>query len=200
LHFAVFMISPRNKKELVQAIRQGAVGVMPTDTVYGIVASAKRDDAVERIYELKERDSSKPFVILISSIHDLGIFRVPLSKTAHKILAKIWPAEISVILPCKQKRFYYLHRGHKSLAFRMPNNHKLLDLLKKTGPLASSSANLSGHPTSKNISQAKEYFGRQIDFYVSGGELDNPPSTLVEIKGRKIIVKRQGSVKIEEKF
>ncbi|MFA5166323.1 MAG: L-threonylcarbamoyladenylate synthase [Candidatus Paceibacterota bacterium] len=192
------MVSPRNKKELINDIRHGAVGIIPTDTVYGIVASAKHSEAVERIYELKGRDSNKPFVILISSLHDLSLFRVPLSQTAHNILSKIWPAEISVILPCKQKRFYYLHRGRKSLAFRMPHNHKLLELLKKTGPLASSSANLSGQPASKNIAQAKEYFARQVDFYVSGGELNNPPSTLVEIRGKKIFVKRQGSVKIDK--
>lgn len=192
------MISPRNKKELVHAIRHGAVGVIPTDTVYGVVASVHHPESVERIYHLKNRDSQKPFVILISSLHDLNFLRVPVGKFSGYLLRRIWPNKVSVILPCKQKRFFYLHRGHKTLAFRMPRDPRLLTLLKKTGPLASSSANLSGQPTARNVTQAKEYFGRQVDFYVNGGELQNSPSTLVEIKNKKLFVKRQGDVKIEE--
>lgn len=188
---------PKTKNELIRSIVRGGVGVMPTDTVYGIVASAMDTQAVEHIYELKKRDSNKPFVILISKLSDLKKFGIKLSKTAQCILPKIWPNKVSVILPCQQKRFYYLHRGHKTLAFRMPDDKKLLDLLHLTGPLATSSANLSGQPTARNIEQAKQYFGRQIDFYANGGELANEPSTLIEIKGKKILIKRQGGVRIE---
>ena len=179
---------------------------MPTDTLYGIVGSALNKKAVARIYKLRKRDLRKPMIILVSSIADIEKFGVILNPKSLILLRKLWPGKISVILPCPSKKFFYLHRGKKSLAFRMPAKKSLIELLKITGPLVAPSANWEGLPPAKTIKEAKKYFGdkvypeqgRRIDFYVDGGELKSLPSTLVELKNKKIILKREGAKKFKK--
>jgi len=86
------------------------------------------------------------------------------------------------------------------LAFRMPKQKKLLNILNKTGPLASTSANLSGQLPAKNIKEAEKYFGRKVDFYIDGGELNNTPSTIISIKRNRFLIIRDGSVNIDKFF
>lgn len=179
-----------------QILKKGGVGVLATDTLYGIVASAFSKSAVERIYRLKGRDENKPFIILISSSLDLKKFGVSLSREQKTFLESVWPGPVSVILSVPEKKFEYLHRGTKSLAFRLPKNKKLQELLKKTGPLVAPSANPQGQTPAKNIFIAKKYFGDSIDFYVAGGSREGKPSAVVSLTGPKIMVVREGRKKI----
>ena len=190
----------KKEKNIFSLIQNKSVGVMPTDTVYGLVASALDEKAVSKIYKIKKRDEHKPFIILIATLKDLDLFEIKLERKVINILKKIWPNKVSIILPCKKKRFFYLHRGKGSLAFRMPKSKKLQNILIKTGPLASTSANLQGEEPAKNIRQAQKYFGNKIDFYVDGGELKNTPSTIISIKKNKFVLIREGSVKIDKFF
>jgi L-threonylcarbamoyladenylate synthase len=181
---------------LAKKLKQGEVAIIPTDTIYGIVGSAKIPETVERIYTLKSRKTKKPLVILISSLSDLEIFKIKLTRAEKEILEKVWPGKVSVILPCPQEKFFYLHRGKKSLAFRLPEKKNLLEIIKKTGPLVSTSANPEGLPYAKTISEAKKYFGKEISLYADEGKLDSLPSTLIEIRNEKMEILRQGEVKI----
>lgn len=190
----------RVQKNVFALIQNKAIGIMPTDTVYGLVASALDEKAVSKIYKIKKRDEHKPFIILIASLKDLELFDIKLERKVLNILKKIWPNKVSIILPCKKKQFFYLHRGKGSLAFRMPKSKKLLNILIKTGPLASTSANLSGQSPAKNIKQAEKYFGNKVDFYIDGGELNNTPSTIVSIKKNRFLIIRDGSVQIDKFF
>lgn len=190
----------KKEKNIFSLIQNKSVGVMPTDTVYGLVTSALDEKAVSKIYKIKKRDEHKPFIILIASIKDLELFEIKLERKILNLLKKIWPNKVSIILPCKKKKFFYLHRGKGSLAFRMPKSKKLQNILIKTGPLASTSANLQGQEPAKNIKEAQKYFINKVDFYVDGGELKNSPSTIVSIKGNRFIVIREGSVKIDKFF
>ena len=157
----------------------GQIGILPTDTLYGLVGSALLKETVERIFAVRQRDLKKPLIILISSIEDLKLFVVEISKTQEKKLQAIWPGPVSVVIDCKDEKFEYLHRGLQSLAFRLPADEKLLQLLKKTGPLVAPSANLSGQAPAQTIAQAKKYFGDQVDFYFDGGQLKSMPSTII---------------------
>ena len=177
-----------------------AVGVLPTDTLYGLVGSALNKKTVGRIYKLRKRDSRKPFIILISSIKDLGLFGVKPDEPTKKILKALWPGKVSVVLPCRTSTFKYLHRGTKTLAFRLPALKSLSDLLKKTGPLVAPSANREGKPASITIEEAQGYFGNNADFYVNSGKKQSAPSTIVAVSGNNVEVLRQGSVKIPLKL
>lgn len=184
--------------EISEKIKNGAIGVIPTDTIYGIVGSALIPETVEKIYTLRKRASKKPFIILISSLEDLKIFDISVSKNVEELLKKIWPGKVSVILDLPRKnKLNYLHRGTNSLSFRLPDDPYLIELLKKSGPLVAPSANLEGQKESENIIDAKNYFGEDVDFYIDGGEIKSKPSTLIKIENNKIIVLRKGAVQIE---
>ena len=182
--------------EVIQSLNAGGIGVIPTDTLYGLVARALDSRAVERVYEARKRRPDKPCIILISDIGDLALFGISVDQAVGGIISQFWPGPVSIVLPCSKKEFVYLHRGTNTLAFRLPATEELRTLLKMTGPLIAPSANLEGRAPARTIDQARSYFEDTVDFYAESGELIAPPSTLIEIKDGKVIVLRQGSVKI----
>jgi len=181
---------------LAEKLKRGKIAVIPTDTIYGLATSALLPNGVEKIYQIKGRTPEKPLIILISQFSDLALFKIKTNKEVKKILKKVWPGKVSVILPCAEDKFYYLHRGTNSLAFRLPAKTNLMDLLKITGPLISTSANPEGKPYAKIVPEAKKYFGNSVDFYINEGLLESTPSTLIEIKNGKLKILRQGEARI----
>jgi L-threonylcarbamoyladenylate synthase len=174
----------------------GTIGIIPTDTVYGIVARAEDKDSVNRLYKLKHRES-KPGTIIAASIgqlEDLGIKHRYL-----KAVAEFWPGPISVIVPVSDPNLNYLHQDKFSLAVRIPDNQPLRELLNSTGPLVTSSANPPTRPTAVTVYEARNYFSDNVDFYVDGGDLSNNlPSTIIRVLDDAIEVVREGSVKIDQ--
>lgn len=169
-------------EETVKKLKEGQVGVIPTDTIYGLVASALLKHAVERVYALKGRDFTKPCIILLPDTKAIGQFTIKSDKIA--LATSYWPGPFSIILPLQLEgltKWQYLHRGKNSLAFRCPDNPYLQKLLKKTGPLIAPSANPEGKQPARDIAAAKTYFGNTVDFYVDGGALDNNPSTIISL-------------------
>jgi len=161
-------------------LKDGLAGVIPTDTIYGLCASALDKKAVEKVYELRRRDPKKPMIILIGSLDDLRKFNIVLNGWQKKIIEQVWPGKVSVVLPCSDKKFAYLHRSTKTLAFRLPKKRELLKILSISGPLVAPSANREGEKPAENISQAKKYFGKNV-FYYSKGNLTGVPSALIDL-------------------
>ncbi len=186
-------------KRVIQTLCNGGVGVIPTDTLYGIVGSALSKKTVERIYTVRHRDSDKPLIVLIGSIDDVSLFGIHLHSFEQKIVSTVWPGKVSVVIPCAQKKFTYLHRGTKSIAFRMPRHQGLLRLLVRTGPLVAPSANTQGHDPAYTIAEAHAYFRENVDFYVDVGERHSPPSTLISLDTSGVRVVREGAVPLSDK-
>lgn len=187
------------KKEITPVIHHGGVGILPTDTLYGIVGSALMKDAVERIYELRKRNPKKPMIVLISSLDDLEIFGIFTNQQQKKFLKKIWPGKVSVVLECNKESLVYLHRGEKSLAFRVPAEKWLRKFLKKTGPLVAPSANIEGKNPAVTKDEAKKYFGESVDFYVDLGELKSAPSTIIRLDDDgNFSVLREGAMNLKK--
>ncbi len=164
--------------EVVATLKSGGVGVIPTDTIYGIVAPLFNQTAIERIYDLKNRDNKKRVgTILISDITQIDEY----VDSAQLLRAEVlWPAPISVELPII-RGLHYAHRGNGTLAFRMPDNQSLLNLIAQTGPLASSSANVADAVPAVNLQEALSTFRAGVDFYVDGGDLSGrPPSKIIK--------------------
>ena len=180
---------------IVELLRQGAVGVLPTDTVYGLVCSAQDWAAVEKLYALKAREH-KPGTLIAASIDqlvELGIRRRYITA-----VEQFWPNPLSIIIPCSDE-LAYLHMGKRSLAMRIPADEKLRTMLESTGPLLTTSANQPGEPPAATMAEAQAYFGEAVDFYVDGGELRNrPPSTIIRVVDDAIEVLRPGAVRIDE--
>ncbi len=177
-------------------LKPGAVGVIPTDTVYGLVARAADPAAVARLYALKTRDH-KPGTIIAANIDqlvELGIKRRYLSA-----VQQFWPGAVSVIIPCGEPNLEYLHLGVMSLAIRLPADHELQKLLSQAGPLLTTSANPPGQPPATTAAEAQRYFDDKVDFYSDGGDLsDHQPSTIIRIVDDAIEIIREGAVKIDE--
>lgn len=188
------------KKDLSAAakeLKRGGVCVIPTDTIYGLVARALDRSAVERLYEIKGRRPEKPFIILIASMRDLACFGVRPDKASRAFLEAAWPGAVSVIVRCPSKKWGYLHRNKKALAFRVPDDIPLRELLLKTGPLVAPSANPEGLPPAETVREAKAYFKTSVSCYVTAGKrLKGEPSTLVRLVEGRVGVLRQGRVKI----
>lgn len=174
-------------------LQPGSVGVIPTDTVYGIVARAADQRAVERLYALKSRDH-KPGTVVAANIDqlvELGIKRRYLTA-----VEQFWPGAVSVEIP---HHIDYLNQSTGRQAFRIPDDPELLRLLEKTGPLQTSSANQPGEKPADTVEEAKAYFGDTVDFYIDGGDRSGrQPSTLIRIIDDAIEVVRQGAVNIDE--
>lgn len=185
-------------QKIKKFLKEDGVGVVPTDTLYGLVASAFSKKAIEKIYEIKERDKSKALIVLICSLKDLEKFEIRVGKDEAKILEKFWPGEVSVLLSCKNSKFKYIHRGTNEIAFRMigVKNKNLFNLLKSVGPIVAPSCNKESLKPAETISEAKEYFGGNMDFYIYGGKRVGAPSTLIRIKDDKIEVLRQGKIRV----
>ena len=166
---------------LAAQLIQGAVGVLPTDTLYGLVASALVPDAVARVYEIKGRSDHKPCIILVEGIAAIRQFGVPEAEIAQ--VAKYWPGALSVVFTHIDQQFAYLRRELGNPPFRVPGDAALRELLHRTGPLIAPSANLQGIVPATTIEAAKNAFGERVDFYVDGGRREGEPSTLVSVEG-----------------
>jgi L-threonylcarbamoyladenylate synthase len=174
-------------------LKVGAVGVIPTDTVYGLVARAEDEAAVARLYALKQRDK-KPGTIIAANIDQL--VKLGIKRRYLTAVEQYWPGAISVEIP---HSISYLNQGTGRQAFRIPNDAELLAFLEKTGPLQTTSANQPGEPPANTAQEARAYFAGNVDFYVDGGNLSGrEPSTIIRIIDDAIEIIREGAVKINE--
>lgn len=175
---------------LADLLKNGGVGVLPTDTVYGLVCDASNVDAVAKLYALKNREK-KPGTLIAASadqVIDLGI-----QKDVVRAVEKFWPG-VSVVMQAGE-HLTYIHQGLETLAVRVVADEGLKTFLEHTGPLLTSSANLPGQPPANTAEEAQAYFGESVDFYVDGGDLSGrQASTLIRVKEGVVEVLRQGSV------
>jgi L-threonylcarbamoyladenylate synthase len=180
---------------LADCINRGGVVIIPTDTLYGVVALAADKTAVERVYQLRGRAPEKPCIVLAanqSQITDTSLWT-----PKHRELAKkYWPGALSLVTPTATTDSY-LHRGTHTLAYRVPNFADLKQLLQVTGPLIAPSANPEGSPPATSLAEAQAYFGDRVDGYVDGGTLaGHAPSTVVTVVDGKPVTLRQGSLSV----
>lgn len=153
------------------------VGVIRTDTLYGLVARAASEEAVRRIFHLKDRAPNKPLLLLIADNTQL-IDKYDTSQFE----GDFWPGPNTIILPSPTAPDY-LTCGTKTLAYRIPADESLRKLVKATGPLVAPSANPEGKEPSHSVQEAINYFGETVDFYVDGGEVvNNIPSKLWQLR------------------
>jgi len=162
-----------------QLLRQGKIGVVRTDTLYGILAQAADEHAVEAVYVVKGRTPTKSPIVLIANTSQLID---TYDETTLARLNGLWPGKNSMILPSPHGPAW-LTRGNASIAYRLPDDTGLRRLLEQTGPLIAPSANPEGQIPAMTIAEAQEYFGDKVDFYVDGGEVtDDTPSKLWRLK------------------
>lgn len=167
--------------QVIKILKHDGVGIIPTDTLYGLVGSAYSAKAINRIYKIKNRDKKKKLIVLISSIKDLEKFKIKLSTIQIQILKKYWPGKVSIVL--------------NNIAFRLPKDKKIIDILKKTGPLVAPSANPEGKIPAENTIEAWKYFGDNVDFYFGKKTLKGESSALIKLSKNGEIIVLRGIIK-----
>lgn len=181
-------------EKVTELLQRGAVGLLPTDTIYGLSAQALNKPAVERIYDLKGRPVNKAFIILISDIKMLDLLSIPVE--AARPVERYWPGPLTVKFEAPSAPAW-LTAGSGTIAARLPDYPELNRLIDQTGPLISTSANPAGGQPAQSVSHAQEYFGDKLDFYVDAGPLTGQPSTIIQLIAGDLKIVRQGAVKID---
>ncbi|MDJ0349473.1 L-threonylcarbamoyladenylate synthase [Cryobacterium sp. PH29-G1] len=174
------------------AIGRGALVVIPTDTVYGVAADAFSAEAVQLLLDAKGRGRTSPPPVLIPAITTLDALAVDVPQPIRDLVAAFWPGGLTVIVNAQPSLVWDLGETRGTVALRMPSNQIALDLLAETGPLAVSSANLSGMPATRDAQSAEAALGDSIDVYLDGGpsgsayesaESGDGSSTIVDASG-----------------
>lgn len=169
-------------RQAKQTIGRAGLIVLPTDTVYGIGADAFSAFAVNALLEAKGRGRQSPPPVLIPSLDTLRALTSNPPAIAFKLAENFWPGALTLILHAQPSLRWDLGETKGTVALRIPNNDVTLALLKEVGPLAVSSANLTGEPAANNVEEAENYFGKKVGVYLDGGESKSAkPSTILDL-------------------
>ena len=177
-----------------RAIKRGELVGVPTDTVYGLAADPYDEAALERIYQLKDRDEKKPIAILVASLEQ-GLLLGAMSDRALDLADKYWPGPVTLVVPRLDTAPQWLgDTARRTVALRCPDHPVALELLEVTGPLAVTSANLSTEDPTQSADEARSLFGNEILTYLEGSAGGGAPSTLVDLTKPAETVLRKGPV------
>ena len=177
------------------AVQRGQLVVFPTDTVYGIGADAFDPSSVRRLLAAKGRGRDMPPPVLVSAATTLDALAVGVPGYARALIEELWPGPLTVV--CKQQASLQWDLGDTrgTVAVRMPDHEVALELLARTGPLAVSSANLTGKDAATDVGQAQDMLGDAVEVYLDGGPTaGNVPSTIVDCTGENGRVLRAGVI------
>ena len=178
----------------VEAINNNQVVGIPTETVYGIGVNPYSQEAVDKIFDLKERDEDKPLSILVSSYHDLQ--KLDIVSTIPEVVELYWPGPLTIVVETTKE--FADGVGTKnpfSIGVRVPDNELAIELLKITGPLAVTSANRSGENDVKSNTEAEEIFGSNVTEYLEGSSVHGSGSTIIDFRVEGGEILREGPLK-----
>jgi L-threonylcarbamoyladenylate synthase len=183
----------------VTAVRRGELVVFPTDTVYGIGADAFSPSAVASLLAAKGRGRDMPVPVLIGSWRTARALTDSLPKVAEDLIAAFWPGALTLVVKQGEGLGWDLGDTQGTVAIRMPLHPVAIDLLTETGPMAVSSANLTGHAPPETVDEAQEQLGVAVAVYLDGGpSAGQTASTIVDVTGEQPRVLREGSIGLDE--
>jgi L-threonylcarbamoyladenylate synthase len=180
------------------AVRSSGLVVLPTDTVYGVGADAFDSDAVRALLRAKRRGPDLPVGVLVGSWSTIDGLVLGVPAQAKSLIEAFWPGDLSIVLPHAPSLQWDLGVTRGTVMLRMPLHPVALELLRDVGPMAVSSANISGRGPAATIDEAREQFGASVSVYLDGGPSGDPvPSTIVDLTGGEPVLLREGSVRAE---
>jgi len=182
-------------EQAADAVRRGELVVLPTDTVYGLGADAFSHEAVAALLAAKGRDRGMPVPVLVGSPRTLDGIATRLSPAARELVEAFWPGGLTLVARVQPSLHWDLGETGGTVAVRMPLHPVAIELLQSTGPLAVSSANISGQPPATTADEAVEQLGEEVSVYLDGGPAgDAVPSTIVDVSGEIPRLLRAGAV------
>jgi len=190
--------SPDAFATALHVLQNGGLVALPTDTVYGLAALVTDGSAIDRIYQAKERSPQKAIAVLVGSLDQIDQIVAQFSEVASRLAHRFWPGALTLVLP--------QHPGLPAnlspvptIGVRMPDHAFALGLLRKTGPLATTSANLSGGPNPRNAGEVLAQLDGRIELVLDGGPVPGGiPSTVVDCTGKELVILREGAILAEQ--
>lgn len=187
-------------KEALLVIQAGGLVAFPTDTVYGLAADLHSEAAIDRIYQAKGRDMAKAIPVLIGKKEHLDQIASGVPESARKLAGKFWPGGLTLIVPRQPGLPENLSSG-PTVAVRMPDYEPVLTVLHHCGPLAVTSANLSGQSNPLSAEDVLAQLDTRIDLILDGGKVTGGiPSTIVDCSVEPPVIIRHGAIPDEEIF
>lgn len=185
-------------QQALAVLKNGGILAFPTDTVYGLGALAFDNAAIESIYIAKDRPIEKAIPILIGDLSDLDQVTVDIPNMALRFASRFWPGPLTCIVPKKQTLPLAVS-ATSTVAVRIPNHPNALALLCAAGPMAVTSANISGQPSPSTAEEVYSQLNGRIPLILDGGKAPGGiPSTLVNCTGSEPVILRAGPISLAE--
>ncbi len=179
-------------------LENGGAVILPTETVYGLFAQALNEDAVNRVYQLKQRPRDKAMNLNVSNLNDIYFFSQNTPFFLEKLYNRFMPGPLTIILKANDNVPFWVNSGLDTVGFRLPNHEKTLRLISETGPLIGPSANVSGQESGKKFSDIQAQFSVDLPGIEDDQALTGIDSTILDLSGQKARILRQGAISREE--
>ncbi|NQK16103.1 threonylcarbamoyl-AMP synthase [Streptococcus suis] len=179
-------------------LENGGAVILPTETVYGLFAQALNEDAVNRVYQLKQRPRDKAMNLNVSNLNDIHFFSQNTPFFLEKLYNRFMPGPLTIILKANDNVPFWVNSGLDTVGFRLPNHEQTLRLISETGPLIGPSANISGNESGKKFSDIQAQFSVDLPGIEDDQALTGIDSTILDLSGQKARILRQGAISREE--
>jgi len=185
--------------EAVNVLSRGGLVVLPTDTVYGIAADAFTPPAVQALLDAKGRGRQMPPPVLIGDVRTLDGLATDVPAGARALAEAFWPGGLTLIVRAQPSLAWDLGETRGTVALRVPDHETALALLRRTGPLAVSSANRTGSPAAVTAQDAYDQLGDSVAVYLDGGDAPGQvASSIVDATGPTLRLVRVGALSLEQ--
>ncbi|HEM2740548.1 TPA: threonylcarbamoyl-AMP synthase [Streptococcus suis] len=179
-------------------LENGGAVILPTETVYGLFAQALNEDAVNHVYQLKQRPRDKAMNLNVSNLNDIYFFSQNTPFFLEKLYNRFMPGPLTIILKANDNVPFWVNSGLDTVGFRLPNHAQTLRLISETGPLIGPSANISGNESGKKFSDIQAQFSVDLPGIEDDQALTGIDSTILDLSGQKARILRQGAISREE--
>ncbi|HFI0562425.1 TPA: L-threonylcarbamoyladenylate synthase [Streptococcus suis] len=179
-------------------LESGGAVVLPTETVYGLFAQALNEEAVNRVYQLKQRPRDKAMNLNVSNLNDIYFFSQNPPHYLEKLYNRFMPGPLTIILKANKNVPFWVNSGLDTVGFRLPNHEKTLRLIAETGPLIGPSANVSGQESGTEFTKLLSQFSEKLEGIADDEALTGIDSTILDLSGPRARILRQGSISRKE--
>lgn len=181
--------------KLYKVINEGGVAVIPTDTVYGIVADAMNEDVVNKVFDIKNREYSKPLIIMVSSIDMLKKYVKEINDIENSLIKDYWPGRLTILFRKNNNISDLITSGSDLVGIRYPDDNELIELINMLDrPIISTSANLSKKDTIVSIDMLEDDIKSKVDYIYDGGVILDKVSTIVKVNDGMVNIIREGDL------
>lgn len=192
-----------NIDKIIDVVQKKQLAIVPTDTVYGIIGDALDEVVVHKVFEAKNRDYSKPLILMVSDINMLNKYVLEINELEQHLIDRFWPGKLTILFKKKELISDLITSGSELVGIRLPDNKDLMHLIKKLDkPIISTSCNISTRDVITNVNLIEKELLDKIAYVCDCGNMSDVSSTIVQVIDNKIKILREGELAslIREEF